>query len=146
MTEFVTLTCPDCNSKFNITNDIKRFACVNCEKEYFVKRGGGMVYLYQTKAEKIDKKEADLNSPIMESNVQDIQNKKIKIQELFAFSDFMFSIGLIFIPIFSFKLFPDGIDFRDIIFFVTLFSPIFIAGWYLRKKEFIERRDRQEIH
>jgi len=138
MTEFITLTCPDCNSKFNITNDITRFACANCEKEFVVKRGGGMVYLHQTKGENIVNKEEDLNSPILEFNFQDIQNKKIKLQELFAFSDIIFSIGLIFLPIFSFKLFSDGIDFEDIIFFITLFSPLFIAGWHLRKQEYKE--------
>jgi len=144
MTENITLTCSDCNTEFKITNDIERFACVNCEKEYVVKRGDGMVYLHQSKGENIDKIEVNHNSTILGSNFHEIKNKKIKIQELFALSDIMFSIGLIFMPKFSIQLFSDGIKFGDIIFFLTLFCPIFYLGWYSRKKEVAERNDRLE--
>ena len=43
MTDFVTLTCPNCGGKLEITGDIERFACGYCGQEHIVKRGGGVV-------------------------------------------------------------------------------------------------------
>lgn len=45
MAEFVTLSCPSCGGKLQITNDIERFACGYCGNEHIVKRGGGIVTL-----------------------------------------------------------------------------------------------------
>ena len=45
MSDFVTLSCPSCGGKLQITNDIERFACGYCGKEHIVKRGGGIVTL-----------------------------------------------------------------------------------------------------
>ena len=45
MPEFVTLTCPSCGGKLEITEDIERFACANCGKEHLVKRGGGTILI-----------------------------------------------------------------------------------------------------
>ncbi|MCW5844645.1 MAG: hypothetical protein KIT77_25565 [Caldilinea sp.] len=39
----VTLTCPSCGSKLQITNDIERFACSSCGNEHIVRRSGGAV-------------------------------------------------------------------------------------------------------
>jgi hypothetical protein len=45
MSAFVTLTCPSCGGKLQITNDIDRFACGHCGNEHVVKRSGGIVAL-----------------------------------------------------------------------------------------------------
>jgi hypothetical protein len=45
MSEFITLSCPSCNGKLQITEDIDRFACIHCGNEHVVKRGGGIVSL-----------------------------------------------------------------------------------------------------
>lgn len=45
MSEFVTLACPSCGGKLEITKDIDRFACGHCGREHLVKRSGGMVSL-----------------------------------------------------------------------------------------------------
>ena len=45
MSDFVTLTCPNCGGSLRITEDIDRFACVHCNNEHVVKRGGGIVSL-----------------------------------------------------------------------------------------------------
>ena len=45
MPEFVTLTCPSCGGKLEITEDIERFACANCGTEHLVKRGGGTILI-----------------------------------------------------------------------------------------------------
>jgi hypothetical protein len=45
MPDFVTLTCPSCGGKLEITNDIDRFACGHCGAEHIVRRSGGTVAL-----------------------------------------------------------------------------------------------------
>ena len=43
MSDFITLTCPSCNGKLQITKDIERFTCLHCANEHIVKRGGGII-------------------------------------------------------------------------------------------------------
>ena len=45
MTEFVTLSCPSCGGKLQITNDIEQFVCGYCGSEHIVRRGGGIIAL-----------------------------------------------------------------------------------------------------
>ena len=45
MAEFVTLSCPNCGGKLEITSDIDRFACGHCGIEHLVRRQGGIVSL-----------------------------------------------------------------------------------------------------
>ncbi len=45
MADFVTLSCPSCGGKLQVTNDIDRFACGYCGQEHAVNRSGGMVFL-----------------------------------------------------------------------------------------------------
>ncbi len=45
MADFVSLSCPSCGGKLQITNDIDRFACGYCGQEHTVNRSGGMVFL-----------------------------------------------------------------------------------------------------
>lgn len=45
MTDFVTLSCPSCGGKLEITKDVERFACAHCGQEHIVKRTGGIMFL-----------------------------------------------------------------------------------------------------
>lgn len=45
MADFITLTCPNCGGRLEITNDVDRFACAYCGVEHLVRRGGGIVTL-----------------------------------------------------------------------------------------------------
>ena len=45
MADFVTLTCPTCGGKLQITPDLDRFACVHCGNEHLVKRTHGVVVI-----------------------------------------------------------------------------------------------------
>lgn len=42
---FITLTCPTCGGKLQITSDIELFACAHCGNEHIVRRDGGTVSL-----------------------------------------------------------------------------------------------------
>ena len=43
MADVVSLSCPNCGGKLQITPDIDRFACTYCGNEHIVKRGEGIV-------------------------------------------------------------------------------------------------------
>ncbi|MBA3870658.1 MAG: hypothetical protein H0X30_16080 [Anaerolineae bacterium] len=45
MADFVTLSCPNCGGKLQVTPDIDRFAGSHCGVEQIVKRGGGIISL-----------------------------------------------------------------------------------------------------
>lgn len=45
MPDFITLACPSCGAKLEITNDLDRFVCSYCGQEHIVRRGGGIVTL-----------------------------------------------------------------------------------------------------
>jgi chaperonin cofactor prefoldin len=45
MADFVTLSCPACGGKLEITNDVERFACAHCGQEHIVRRSGGIISL-----------------------------------------------------------------------------------------------------
>lgn len=51
MADFITLTCPSCGGKLEITNDIDLFACAHCGTEHIVNRGGGIISLKPVVAE-----------------------------------------------------------------------------------------------
>ena len=42
MANFVTLTCPSCGGKLEITEDVEKFACGNCGNEHIVNRRGNV--------------------------------------------------------------------------------------------------------
>ena len=45
MNDFVSLACPHCGGKLEITSDIDRFACMYCGSEQIVNRRGGIISL-----------------------------------------------------------------------------------------------------
>ena len=45
LSDFITLSCPNCGGKLQLTADIERFACQFCGHEHIVRRGGGAVSL-----------------------------------------------------------------------------------------------------
>ena len=45
MTDFVSISCPICGNKLQITSDIERFGCAYCGNEHVVRRRGGIISL-----------------------------------------------------------------------------------------------------
>jgi hypothetical protein len=45
MADYITLSCPSCGHKLQITEDLDRFACSACGNEHIVNRSGGIVSL-----------------------------------------------------------------------------------------------------
>jgi hypothetical protein len=43
--DFITLGCPSCGGKLELTDDIDQFFCAHCGAEHLVRRGGGTIVL-----------------------------------------------------------------------------------------------------
>jgi transcription elongation factor Elf1 len=74
MPDLVTLSCPSCSGKLNITNDIERFACGNCGREHVVKRAGGIVSL-SLFIEALKKVEVGVNKTASELAINRLQRE-----------------------------------------------------------------------
>ncbi|MDP1714155.1 MAG: hypothetical protein Q8L41_05360 [Anaerolineales bacterium] len=84
MAEFVTLTCPSCGGKLQITNDIEQFVCGYCGSEHIVRRGGGIIALAPViegiKKVQIgtDKTASELAIKRLEKEIHDLRSELIK--------------------------------------------------------------------
>jgi primosomal protein N' len=82
MADFVTLSCPSCGGKLEVTHDIDCFACAHCGREHMVKRTGGTVSLSPVvdamrKVEVgVDKTAAELAIVRLQKEIENIQAHK----------------------------------------------------------------------
>lgn len=84
MPDFVTLTCPSCSGKLEITNDVDRFACAHCGNEHIVRRSGGIVSLTpaiktlkQVQAS-VDKTASELAIQRLEREINDLADEAMR--------------------------------------------------------------------
>ena len=88
MTEFITLTCPSCGGKLQITSSIEQFACGHCGNEHIVKREGGAVYLapvietLQNIKYGTDKTASELAISRIKTEIIEIEKLKIELVDL----------------------------------------------------------------
>jgi predicted RNA-binding Zn-ribbon protein involved in translation (DUF1610 family) len=84
MSDYVTLSCPSCGGKLEITSDIDRFACAHCGTEYIVRRGGGLISLAPVTEEirrvrtGVDKTASELAIARLTSEIAELEEKKKK--------------------------------------------------------------------
>jgi len=45
MSDFISMTCPNCSGKLEITEEIEIFTCIYCDTEYRVNHGSGIISL-----------------------------------------------------------------------------------------------------
>ena len=74
MADFVTLSCPSCGGKLQVTPDLDRFACAHCGNEHVVRRGGGVVSLAPI-VEGIDKVRAGVDKTASELAIQRLKEE-----------------------------------------------------------------------
>jgi hypothetical protein len=90
MADFVTLTCPSCGGKLQITSDLDRFACGYCGTEHVVRRGGGVVSLAPVveglKEVKVgvDKTASELAIQRLRQDIAELEKRKKEIGEVGA--------------------------------------------------------------
>lgn len=88
MNDFVSLTCPKCGGKLQVTKDIEMFACGYCGTEHIVKRGNGIITLkpvldsIQKVQQGVDKTSSELAIARLTEEVQDIEGQIAKMQAL----------------------------------------------------------------
>ena len=82
MADFITLTCPSCGSKLQLTNDIEHFSCASCGNEHIVRRSGGIVSLapvvdqIQKVQVGVDKTASELAIKRLSTEIEDLQKQK----------------------------------------------------------------------
>jgi DNA-directed RNA polymerase subunit RPC12/RpoP len=88
MADFITLSCPSCGAKLEVTPDIDRFACAHCGQEHIVKRSGGIVSLspvvdaIKRVQTGVDKTAAELGIVRLQKEIHELStNKNIFIRE-----------------------------------------------------------------
>ncbi len=80
MTDFVTLTCPNCGGQLRITFDIERFACSYCGNEHLIKRGGGIVSIIPI-TDEIKKIQTSVDKNATELAILRLQNETIELNQ-----------------------------------------------------------------
>jgi DNA-directed RNA polymerase subunit RPC12/RpoP len=87
MADFVTLSCPSCGGKLEITDDVERFACAHCGREHIVKRSGGIVSLspvvdaIRQVGIGVDKTAAELAIVRLKTEISELQRQKLALLE-----------------------------------------------------------------
>jgi hypothetical protein len=90
MSEFITLTCPSCGGKLEVTNSMERFACANCGNEHLVKRQGGAIFLapvveaLQNIQSGTDKTASELAISRLKNEIEEIETVKKKIKAVIS--------------------------------------------------------------
>jgi ribosomal protein S27AE len=78
MEKIISLTCPSCGGKLQITNDIERFACGNCGNELLVRRFGNAISLAPVVAEikkvkeGVDRTASELAIPRLKREIEEL--------------------------------------------------------------------------
>lgn len=83
MSEFITLSCPSCNGKLQITEDIERFACAHCGNEHMVKRSGGIVSLkpvFEAITKGVDNTASELAIVRLDKEIDELSEKITTLQ------------------------------------------------------------------
>ena len=75
----ITLTCPSCGGKLQVTNDIDRFACAHCGTEQVVRRGGGIVSLSPV-LDRLAEVEAEVDETVSELAVKQLSEEIAKLE------------------------------------------------------------------
>ena len=81
MVHLITLSCPSCGGKLQISNDIEQFACGYCGSEHIVMRDGGIVAL-KPLVDGLGKIQSDTNRivselaiPRLKTEIEDLKAK-----------------------------------------------------------------------
>jgi predicted RNA-binding Zn-ribbon protein involved in translation (DUF1610 family) len=77
--DFITLSCPSCGGKLQVSNSIDHFACANCGTEHIVRRGGGIVSLEQVMGgvkQGVDKTASELAIVRLNKEIAELENQR----------------------------------------------------------------------
>ena len=83
--EFITLSCPSCGGKLEITPDMDRFACAFCGREHIVKRTNSTISLSPVVEAihhvriGVDKTAAELAIVRLQKEISELQEQKQKL-------------------------------------------------------------------
>ncbi len=88
MDDFVTLTCPSCGGKLEISDNIERFVCSSCKNEHVVRRGGGIISISPVEKELgkinhgVNNTAAELALVRINKDIRNIGNLKLVLKKV----------------------------------------------------------------
>lgn len=106
MPDFVTLSCPSCGGKLQITEDIDRFACSYCGAEQIVRRGGGIVTLspvvegLRQVQVGVDKTASELAIKRIRGDIETLKSQRQNILNELQYESNVFAIFFIIVGVF----------------------------------------------
>ena len=139
--KLITLSCPSCGAKLDISTNLDRFACAFCGQEHIVNRTGGTISLspvveaiHQVKTG-VDKTAAELAIVRINADISNLQTKKQQVtsnrptspNNNFQKISIIFGVPLIILSLFLFI----GKNFFEGICILTLGSPFLVVGIFL---------------
>ena len=99
MSNFISLSCPSCGSRLQITNQTEQFVCASCGNEYLVNRKGGIVSLepvvegIKRVQVGVDKTASELAISRLEKEIQKLKNQIANEKSKFDSAKFFQSSG-----------------------------------------------------
>jgi hypothetical protein len=135
MADYVTLSCPSCGGRLEISAEIDRFACGHCGNEHIVNRSGGIVSISPIVEEikkvssGVDATAAELAIIRIEKEIKELEGKKIIEGKMINYQDFFYGIGLLTLIIYITILLSTRFDFGTFIIFLLVIFIFFYAGW-----------------
>ena len=90
MAEYVSLTCPSCGSRLQVTNDLDTFACSYCGTELRASRGSGVVSLKPVMEglgrveSKLDQNTAEIRRLRIMGEIDELQRSRASILQTMA--------------------------------------------------------------
>ncbi len=87
MSDFISLSCPTCGAKLQLTEDIEQFTCRSCGNEHIIRRGGGIVSvapvvegLKEVKTG-VDKTAAELSITRLKEEINKLYQERDRVQK-----------------------------------------------------------------
>ena len=143
MPDFVTLTCPSCGGKLEITPDIDHFACSHCGREHIVKRSGSIVSLspvvdaIKQVGVGVDKTAAELAIVRLQKEIYTFQAEKVNLLQtspqptLNLLSIFLLVLGFLLSCLTIFGMANGGGGSSAVILVVVDLFLLAVGGWGL---------------
>lgn len=145
MSDYVSLTCPSCGGKLQVSTTIDRFACAYCGNEHIVKRGEGIIFL-QPVVEGLQKVQSGVDKTASELAIKRLLEEIVALKaerdgEVNSFYGNKYGMGCVIIfwfamlTFFCFLFFSNSQPIVPIILLASSIVVVFIVFTYLNKKK-----------
>jgi uncharacterized small protein (DUF1192 family) len=141
MGSLVTLTCPSCSGKLQITPEIDRFACGYCGTEFAVNRGAGIVSLSPVveglkRVERgVDKTASELAIARLDRDIGVLSNELNRLKAKSIFGLFKLSLASFFLAFLATGFHSPGYAWLFMIAGVVILVAAFVVNFNRGRKK-----------